>query len=113
MKIIRKSDAVDFKNSEICFGKEYPWDDNDMNGAVIEVRGRYPDKGRVVNEISKELVYVLEGSGKLVLEDKTTEFDKADMLLINPNEKYYWDGNCVILTVCTPAFDPGQHIEVE
>ena len=109
MKIIHSNQTNKFKNSKICYGDEYPLGDKDINGAVIEVRGRYPDKGRIVNTECKELVYILEGSGKIVAEGKKADFDKGDMILINPKERYYWDADCIILAVCTPAFYPEQH----
>ncbi len=112
MKIVSKSKANNFNNSEVCFGKEYSLGDKDINGAVIEVKGRYPDKGRVVNEECKELVYVLEGEGKLVVEGKETSFKSGDMILLFPNEKYFWEADCEILTVCNPAFYSEQHKEV-
>lgn len=113
MKIINKKQTNKFKNSKICFGDEYPLGDKNINGAVIEVRGRYPDKDRVVNLKCKELVYILEGLGKIVVEGKETSFNKGDMLLIYPKEKYYWQANCIILTACSPAFYPEQHKQVK
>ena len=113
MKIIHSNKADRFKNSKSCFGKNYFLADKDIDGSVIEVGGRYPDKGRVVNLKCKELVYILSGSGKIVVEGKQTSFKKGDMLLIYPKEKYYWQADSVILAFCTPAFDPKQHQEVE
>ena len=113
MKIIHKNQTNKFKNSKACFGDEYPLGDKDINEAVIEVRGRYPDKGRVVNLKCKELAYILEGSGKIIVEGKETKFNKGDMFLICPNEKYYWQADCIILTACTPAFYPEQHKNVK
>lgn len=59
MKLIHKNQINNFENSKVCFGEEYPLGDKEINGAIIKVRGRYPDKGRVVNLKCKELVYVL------------------------------------------------------
>ena len=32
--------------------------DEDLNGAVAKIDGRYPKKGRVVNQKSKELAFI-------------------------------------------------------
>lgn len=109
MKIIHKNQTNSFKNSNVCFGKEYPLKDKDIGGAVIEIRGRYPDKARIVNLECKELIYVLEGSGKVFVEGKASNFTKGDMFVICPKEKYYWQANCVVLICCTPPFDPKQY----
>ncbi len=109
MKIIYQNQINKFKNSKVCYGDEYPLGDKDINGAVIEVKGRYPDKGRVVNQKCKELVYVLDGSGKVVVEGKESSFNKGDLFLIEPGEKYFWQADCVVLICCSPAFYPEQH----
>lgn len=49
MKVVYKKQTKQFKNSPVCTAIEYPLGDKDINGAVIELNGRYPDKGRVVN----------------------------------------------------------------
>jgi mannose-6-phosphate isomerase-like protein (cupin superfamily) len=112
MKVLRKDQVERHKNSEVCVATEYPLGDEDINGAVIELTGRYPDKGRVVNEKCKELVYVIEGSGKLVVEGKEIELNKGDMVLIEPKERYYFDGNLTMFVPCTPAWYPEQHKEI-
>lgn len=55
MKIIHKNQTEEFKNSENCTTIEYQMGDKDINGAVIELTGRYPNKGRTVNLECKEL----------------------------------------------------------
>jgi mannose-6-phosphate isomerase-like protein (cupin superfamily) len=68
MKVVHKNQTNEFKNSETCTAIEYPLGDKDINGAVVKLSGRYPDKGRVVNEKCKELGYVISGLGKIVIE---------------------------------------------
>lgn len=113
MKIIKKSETIEFKNSSKCIAYEYPIDDKDINGAVIEISGRYPDEGRVTNKVCKELVYVIDGSGKLVIEDKKILLNPGDQVLIETNEKYYFDGKFTLFTPCTPAWYPEQHIHTK
>lgn len=109
MKVIRKNQTNRFENSPVCIAIEYPLGDKDINGAVIELKGRYPDKGRVVNLKCKELVYVLEGSVLLEVEGRKVKLEKGDEVLIMPKEKYHWEGNCKIFTACAPAWFPEQH----
>jgi mannose-6-phosphate isomerase-like protein (cupin superfamily) len=109
MKVIYKNQIKKHNNSKVCLAHEYHLGDKDINGAVIEIKGRYPDKDRVVNLKCKELVYILEGSGKVVVDGKTVKFKRGDMILIYAGEKYYWNANCIILTACTPAWYSKQH----
>ena len=60
-------------------------------------------------DISTNSVATLMGT-KLNFENKRIEFSKGDSILIEPNEKYYYDTEyCVISMTCTPAWLPDQH----
>ncbi|MBL7159506.1 DUF861 domain-containing protein [Candidatus Microgenomates bacterium] len=113
MKVIHKNQTKKLKHSDICTSIEYPLGDKDINGAIIKLKGRYPDKGRVVNLKCKELAYIIKGSGKVVVEGQEVKLSKEDMVLIDPGEKYYWEGKMIIFMPCTPAWSPEQHEEVE
>ena len=113
MKFVQKSQRQAFKNSDACTAYEYPFEDRDINGAVIELDGRYPDSGRVVNNVCKELVYIIQGSGKVFVEGDEKLLSVGDMLMILPGEKYYFEGKLEMLMPCTPAWYLEQHEEVE
>lgn len=83
-----------------------------LNGVIIKLNGRYPDKGTVVNMVCKEMGYVIKGSGKVVVENKKTKIEEGDLVLIEPKEKYYWEGNLELFVPCTPAWYPEQHKEI-
>lgn len=110
MKIIKSSDAVKGANSEKCKTMEYSFGDKDIDLGLATITGRYPENGFCVNRISKELIYVLEGSGKLCFERRSIEFSKGDSILIENNEKYYWEVEyCKVSMTCTPAWSEEQH----
>jgi mannose-6-phosphate isomerase-like protein (cupin superfamily) len=113
MKIIHENQTEKFKNSDTCIATEYPLGDKDINVAFVEVSERYPAKGRVTNEKCKELAYIMEGSGKIVVEGKEIELNEKDLILLEPGESYYWEGNMKMLVSCAPAWHPEQHKEVE
>lgn len=113
MKHIVSSSSVHFQNAEGCDVYEYPFGDADINGSVIKINGRYPSVGYALNKVCKELVYITQGAGSLGLSNGTQiDFVVGDSLLIEANEKFYWEGDFESYMVCTPAFDPQQHIEV-
>ena len=87
MKIIHKDQTKIFKNSDVCTAFEYPLGDKDINGAIIELKGRYPDKGRVVNLKCKELAYIIEGSGMAVVEEKEVKLENGDLILESHKRK--------------------------
>ena len=113
MKIIRKNQIVRFEHGAACAALEYPVNDSDINVAIIELNGRYPEKGCAMNEISKELAYVMEGSGKVIVENNEFEVGVGDLVLINPGEKFLWVGKMKLFMPCTPAWSPDQYKTLE
>jgi mannose-6-phosphate isomerase-like protein (cupin superfamily) len=112
MKIIHKDQTEKVSNNGNCIVFEYPLGDKDINGAVVELKGRYPEKGRVVNLKCKELGYIIKGSGKIVIDDQEVLLNEGDLVLIEPGEKFFWDGDFVMFVPCTPAWYHEQHKEV-
>lgn len=113
MKIIKKNQAIKFKNSETCFGLEYPLGSNDINSAKITIDGRYPEEGSVINLICKEILYVIEGRGKAVIDGQEVILQTGDMLLIANKEKYFLEGRMETLVSCAPAWYKEQHREIK
>lgn len=111
--IIKKSERKEFKNSPVCIAYEYSHNDKDINLAVIELSGRYPSKGRVINKISKEVAFVIEGKGKVGIDGKEFLLNEGDSVLIQSNQKFFWEGKMKLAMVCYPAFDPKQHVECD
>ena len=110
MEIIKYNKAEKGSNSDECKTLEYSFLDKSMDLGIARITGRYPEEGYCVNLKCKELIYVLEGTGSLSFENKNIKFEKGDAILVDKNEKYYWDSNyCVVSMTCTPAWSPEQH----
>ncbi len=106
MKIVKKYKAVSIVNSDTSKLLEYSVElnDKDIDFAINTINGRYPETGYCSNTKCKELAYILEGSGSLNKKDEYLEFNQGDLLLIDKEEVYYWEGNCKIIMICTPAW---------
>ncbi len=107
-----------FKDTEIFEGEtnktyEYNIKDKDINYCIVEINGRFPAHGFAVNKVCKEMAHILEGDGILWVDGKVYELKKDDVVLVMPNEKYYWNGKMKLGIPCSPAWYPEQHIEVE
>ncbi len=113
MKLIKKSETNKVSNSKEAVMEEYLHNDPDLNLAIGNISARYPATGYVINEISKELVYVLEGSIDLILKDQVAHLNAGDSVIIDKKELFAWDGQARLLTVCLPAWEPAQHKEVK
>jgi mannose-6-phosphate isomerase-like protein (cupin superfamily) len=113
MKTVRKNDSEEFRNGDACTVSEYHLGDPDINGAVIRLSGRYPTSGRAVNLVCKELAYVIDGSGRLVVDGVEETLQEGDLVCIDAGEKYFWDGAMTLFVPCVPAWTPEQHRMVE
>jgi len=82
MKLIKKSETNTVSNSKEAVMEEYLHNDPDLNLAIGKISGVYPKSGFVVNEISKELVYVLGGKINLILAQETISLEVGDSVII-------------------------------
>lgn len=113
MNLIRKKETNRVANSPVVTVVEYAHTDPEINLSLADIHGRYPDSGFVMNEKSKELVFVTDGRVNLILSDRTIELYSGDSVIIDRHEKYAWNGVGKIMMVCTPAWEPSQHKEVK
>lgn len=103
-----------FENSPVCKGIGYVDGAVNMDIARIELAGRYPERGWVMNETIYEIAYVLEGNGVFITSDREAlEISTGDVLSIVAGKKYAWDGIMTLIVACNPPFDPDQHKELE
>lgn len=110
MKVIKLENAEKGQNKENCKTIEYSFGDKDIDLGVATIIGRFPESGYAMNEISKELIYVIEGECKINIHNEDVNLKAGDSILINPKELYYWESNyCKVSMSCTPAWSMEQH----
>lgn len=88
---------------------EYDTEDLQLGGSIAEVNGRYPEKGFAKNTVSKELAYVIEGEGKIITPTETRSIKVGDVIFLDTNELFAWEGKLKLFMVTSPTFDPNQH----
>ena len=108
MKIFPKQQTSERTNGFASI-TDYTVDDLQINFVIATISGRYPDKGQVLNTKCKLLAYVQEGNGKLCVENTEVNLNPGDVVLIDVNEKYHWDGKLKLHISCSPAWSPEQH----
>lgn len=115
MKILRKDKAIARKNSDVCIVTEYEIGDPAIDFAIVNISGRYPEMPtqRAVNRQCKEIVYVHEGAGKVIVNNNEHLLNAGDVVLIEAGEAFYWQGNLTLHISCHPAFTVEQHQIVE
>jgi mannose-6-phosphate isomerase-like protein (cupin superfamily) len=113
MQFVSKADRSRHQSSRGGAAYEYPLGDPQLDAAFFELDGRYPDEGRVTNEVSHELIYVITGQGRLVAGDREVALGAGDMALLLPGERYFVEGRMELLIPCHPAWNPEQHKRVD
>lgn len=107
--LVKKHERVMHKNSGACTAYEYPMDDKDINVALVDIDGRYPEQGSATNETVKELIFVSHGTGRVVIEGKSHDLSEGDSVLILPNKRYSLEGKLRLVISGSPAWYPEQH----
>lgn len=106
MKIVKFNDAQIIKNSDTSKLLEYSISlkDKEIDFCINKISGRYPEKGYCTNEKCKEMCYILDGKGTINKKHESINFEQGDVILIEKEEIYYWNGNCKIIMICNPAW---------
>ncbi|STX52464.1 Uncharacterised protein [Legionella busanensis] len=109
MKITYQNQSFERKNSNVCVVTEYPNLDKNLDFAIVNISGRYPDQKYAMNKACKEIVYIQNGTGKVIVNNNEYLLNTGDIVLIEAGEKYYWEGNMTLYIACNPAFNIDQH----
>ncbi len=110
---IRRSESKDHVNGPHCVAHEYGHGDKDIDTAFIEITGRYPDRGRVMNRVCKEIVFVTKGRGRIEVDGEMMAVEEGDSIFIRPNQRFFFEGKLDIVVSCHPAWYPEQYRECE
>lgn len=110
MRHIKKNEAETYSGDGYS-GMDYPMIDKDINFAVIKINGRSPKNGYQGNTECKELLYIVNGKGILYSKEKKEEFEftQGDVIVIEKNEYYAFNGEFEAAVPCTPAWTKEQH----
>lgn len=108
MKILFKHQALEKQSSDACVVREHPIDEEMINFATAKITGRYPSHGYACNTKCKEVAYVYEGRGKITINGHEHVINAGDLIMIDPGEKFCWEGNMHLGLSCTPAWTPEQ-----
>jgi mannose-6-phosphate isomerase-like protein (cupin superfamily) len=108
--IIKKSESKRYPNSSKCTTYEYDHKDKDVNLSLAILNGRYPDKGRVMNTVCKEIVYIVGGKGMMEVDGKSFPVAPGDSIFLKPGQKYFYDGKLEMIATCHPTWYAEQHI---
>ena len=107
------SEALRHENSSACVAYEYQLPTSELDSAVIELSGRYPEKGWALNTSCTSLIYVIKGAGWVISEEARTKVSEGHQVLIEKGEKYALHGDMKLLFSAAPAWSPDQARKVD
>lgn len=110
MKIWHDDDGEAFRNSEVCFGREYKPATDKVDITKISIRGRFPETGWGWLDDTHEMAVITRGRGYAEAKDSERfELTQGDVIYIEPGRKWCWGGDFDMIVTCGPAFAPGKH----
>lgn len=93
-----------------CIVHEYGGLPN-LDLAVAEIKGDYPQKGWVRNTQVDMTYFVIEGKGEFYFENERHEIEAGDLVMIEKSRWYRVKGNFKAVMVSSPAWSPDQYEE--
>ena len=110
MKKWSDEEGTEFRNSDICYGREYNPGSGTIDIAKISIRGRFPETGYGYLEEAHEMAVVIKGNGYIETKAGVRHDLKAgDVVYVEPMERFRWGGDMDLIVPCGPAFDPAKH----
>lgn len=92
---------------------KYPTPTKNYDIARMEVVGRFPDKGFILNNVCDFFLYVLEGTGKVYAGEEIFEVEPKDVVFVPAKNKYAVDGKFQYITIDVPEWYEDQAGEVK
>ena len=109
MEAASKHQAKKITSAQTCTVHEYVFKNKALDCALIKIRGRYPERGVALNEECSEIAFVKDGRGRVVINNIGFPLHKESVVLIEPKEKFYWEGKLTLIMSCAPAWRKEQY----
>ena len=80
------------------------------SAAYIEINGTH---GKIKNSLSDRIYYILDGTGKFVIDGKIISVEKTDVIIVPKNTPYDYMGKMKLFLVDCPAYDEKTEVKLE
>ena len=107
---ISKDKTERFQNGATCTIHKYTFPSENLGLVTAEIHGRYPEQGKVLNEVSDETYLVTSGSCTIHHQSGDYQLSQGDVFFF-PKGNWYWvEADRLSVVVCTaPPWSPEQH----
>jgi len=112
---VSKSEVVKIDRSKSTTIFSYPQKTKAVSVVRIKVNGRHPqeDNLKFIEHDCHVLFYIINGKGKVVIEDVNYNLSSEDTITILPGRRYYIEGNLDYLAIVSPAYYREQNEKVK
>ena len=107
---ISKDETQQFQNGATCLVHMYTFPSSKLGLVTAEISGRYPENGKIMNEVSDETYFVSSGSCTIHHETGDFSLGEGDVFFF-PKGKWWWvEAEQLNIVVCTaPPCEKEQH----
>ena len=100
--------STDTENKEVgpMVIKSYKINPN-FSGSLIEIDG---DHGKIKCLAEDRIYFIIEGSGKFIIDNKENEVSKEDLVFVPKNTLYNIIGKMKYFLICSPEFKVGDDV---
>jgi hypothetical protein len=84
-----------------------------QDAAIATISGRYPETGFVLNRESDMIIRVTLGIGSIATRDSSEQVGVGDVLFIDKQTPYFYEGDFEVLMISSPAWSPDQYEHVD
>ena len=107
----KKEDIFLVENDKGCLVSEYQLDLENIGVVKVELDGRYPQEGKVMNQESDLIYFVLSGEG---LVNGEIKIGPQDIYVFKKGVPYFVEGkNLVFVGITQPAWKLEQHKKID
>ena len=104
MKQVMKQKSAKIRARKDLIAYEYPHFSAECGYANLELNGRHPSIGYIINKNSDEAFLVYQGSGEIYMDGVITNFEAGDIVAIQRGTKFYCTGNAKFFHTSTPPW---------
>src|SRR5688572_15365236 len=106
IKRVQSTKEVTGKNGTVF---DYPVPNERYGFSAQELDGRFPESGVYRNTVCFEMMYIIEGTGKVVVNGEEHQVEAGDLIVLEPGDKHFGEyKNVKLVTFTSPNWSEEQ-----
>ncbi|MES2876637.1 MAG: hypothetical protein V4678_04170 [Patescibacteria group bacterium] len=84
-----------------------------QDAATAKISGRYPETGFALNRESDMVLRITHGIGIIATRESSEQVGEGDVLFIDKQTPYFYEGDFEVLMVSSPPWSPEQYEHID